>query len=233
MGKSSSLLHLLVTVVVALFAVLLSLPSLLILSFVLFLQALIILDHLWLFIFIPEWTHWGRDGGLTGHAIEAVTIGAFMRMQRIASFIFFLSRLLLPFVAWITIIFASIVILLSNRYWSWNSSVGVRINNWFSIDSRVWTCLTSFTTKADSGSGFRISSEWEEGLYIFFDLIYRLRRSHHNISALAERIALYFSIAATSVNSLSGRVMCVLVLVDLLSGNHSLFGPKVHYFFNV
>lgn len=67
-------------VVVALFAVLLGFPPLLILSFVLLLKTLVVLNHLWLFIFIPERTHGGRDGGFAGHAIEAVAVGALMGM---------------------------------------------------------------------------------------------------------------------------------------------------------
>lgn len=251
MGKWSSLFHFLVTMFVALLAVLLGFPPLIILPFVLLLQALVVLDHLWLFVFIPEGTHRGRDCGFAGHAIEAVTVGALMGMHRITSFPFFtistLSRLLLPFVARITIIWITslspsifplvtsiiVIILLSNRYWPWNSSAGARIDNGFGIDSRVWVGLTSFATEADCGSGFRVSCQREEGLYILFDLIDWLRRSHHDISALAERIPLHFSIATTSVNCLSGRVMCVLVFVDLLSGYHGLLRLKVHYFFDV
>lgn len=73
------------SVIVALFAVLLGLPPLLILPFILLLKALVVLDHIWLLIFIPEGAHRGRNGGLACHAIETVAVWTLMGVSWIAS----------------------------------------------------------------------------------------------------------------------------------------------------
>ena len=57
------------------------------------LQTLVVLDDLWLLVFVPKGSHGGWNGGLAGSTVESVAVRAFVGMQRIWSFLFTLFRL--------------------------------------------------------------------------------------------------------------------------------------------